>query len=573
MKGKKTNNRLWWIGIAGALALINVLAAQFHQRFDLTEEKRFSLSKPTKDLLRQLEAPVTIDVYLTGKELPAVVRKFRNTLSDFLFETKQYAGNNLQFNFIDPYASNDTAVVRQLQDSLATNYGLTPVVINAPAAVGDELKIKQLIHGAVVRYGDRSVGVDLLQGEKSFGTEKEQLAALYNNMEARIEYKFASAIQKITTKQKPVVAYALGHGETFDARVNDAFITIRENYSGDTINIKEVPFIPSQINALVILKPTQPFADADKLKIDQYVMNGGKVFWMIDNMYAEFDSLYKSNGFIAYDRGLNLEDLLFTYGVRINQTLLQDMQCDKLPQVGPNGQQMLVDWPFFPILNGTDHPISKNLDGIRSMFPTTLDTVQAAGIRKTVLLQSSNNSRYLEAPAKIDFEFLQIAPDQKLFHKPATPVAYLLEGKFRSLYTGRVPRAVADSLKQMNHPFQNTAVTDGKMIVVADGDIAMNQFSSSAGPLPMGMNVFTRYTFANKDFFVNSLEYLVNPTDILQTRSKEYTLRLLDPRRVDEQRSTWQLVNIALPIVLVVLFGYIYQQVRKRTYTVGNPKN
>ena len=562
-----TNSRFWWIGIIGALILVNVLAAQFHQRFDLTEEKRFSLSKPTKELLRQLEAPVTIDVFLTGKELPAVVRKFRNTLSDFLFETKQYAGNNLQFNFIDPFGSNDTAVARQLQDSLTANYGLTPVVINAPTGVGDELKIKQLIHGAVVRYGDHTMGVDLLQGEKSFGTEPEQLAAFYNNLEARIEYKFASAIQKITAKQKPVVAYALGHGETFDARVNDAFLTLRNDYAGDTINIKQIPYIPSEVNALVILKPTQPFDDAEKLKIDQYVMRGGNVFWMIDNMYAEFDSLYKSNGFIAYDRGLNLEDLLFTYGVRINQTLLQDMQCDKLPQVGPNSQQMLVDWPFFPILNGTDHPISKNLDGIRSLFPTTLDTVQAAGIRKTVLLQSSNNSRHLNAPAKIDFEFLQIAPDQNLFRQPATPVAYLLEGKFRSLYTGRVPRSVADSLKQMNRPFQSASATDGKMIVVADGDIAMNQFSPTAGPLPMGMNVFTRYTFANRDFFVNSLEYLVNPSDILQTRSKEYTLRLLDPRRVEEQRSTWQLINIALPITLVILFGFIYQQIRKRKYT------
>ncbi|HYH16181.1 MAG TPA: gliding motility-associated ABC transporter substrate-binding protein GldG [Flavisolibacter sp.] len=567
MKGKKTKSRLWWIGVVAALIGINLVAALFHQRFDLTEEKRFSLSKPTKDLLRGLEAPVTIDVYLTGNELPAVVRKFRNTVSDFLFETQQYAGTNLEFNFIDPFGSNDTATVRQLQDSLAMNYGLSPVVINAPDEVGDELKIKQLIHGAVVRYGDRALGVDLLQGAKSFGTEPEQLAALYNNLEAGIEYKFASAIQKITASQKPVVGYALGHGETFDARVNDAFMTIREQYAGDTINLKEVPYIPSQINALVILKPTQPFADAEKLKIDQYVMNGGKVFWMLDNMYAEFDSLYQSNGFIAFDRGLNLEDLLFTYGVRINQTLLQDMQSDKLPQVSADGQQqMLVDWPFFPILNGTDHPISKNLDGIRAMFPTTLDTVQATGIRKTVLLQSSNNSRHLNAPAKIDFEFLQIAPDQNLFRQPATPVAYLLEGKFRSLYTGRVPRATADSLKQQNRPFLSSSTGEGKMIVVSDGDIAMNQFSPSAGPLPMGMNVFTRYTFANKDFFINSLEYLVNPSNILETRSKEYTLRLLDPRRVDEQRTTWQLINIALPVLMIILFGFIYQQLRKRKY-------
>jgi gliding-associated putative ABC transporter substrate-binding component GldG len=296
-------------------------------------------------------------------------------------------------------------------------------------------------------------------------------------------------------------------------------------------------------------------------------MRGGKVMWLVDNMFAEFDSLYQSNGFVAFDRGLNLEDMLFTYGVRINQTLVQDMQSDKLPQVSADGQQRrMVDWPFFPILNGTDHPISKNLDGIRAMFPTTLDTVEATGIRKTILLETSNNTRLLSAPAKIDFEFLQIAPDQKLFRSPATPIAVLLEGNFRSLYTGRVPRATADSLKQMNRAFKQQADTAGKMIIVADGDLAMNQFSPNTGPLPMGMNLFTRYTFANKDFFVNSLEYLVNPTNILQTRSKEYTLRLLDPRAVNEKRTTWQLINIALPILLIIVFGIIYTQLRKRRY-------
>jgi gliding-associated putative ABC transporter substrate-binding component GldG len=321
---------------------------------------------------------------------------------------------------------------------------------------------------------------------------------------------------------------------------------------------------------LVITKPTQSFSNEDKLKIDQYVMHGGKVLWMIDNMYAEFDSLYKSNGFIAFDRGLNLEDLLFNYGVRINQSLLQDMQCDQLPQVSTQGetqQRRLVDWPFFPVLNGTAHPISKNLDGIRTMFPTTIDTVEASGLTKTILLQSSNNARLLEAPAKVDFQFLQIAPDESLFRHKAVPVAVLLEGNFRSLYTGRVPKAIADSLKTYNVPFKSVS-EKGKMIVVADGDIALNQFSEASGPLPMGANVFTRKTYANKDFFLNCMEYLVNPTDILQTRSKEYSLRLIDPKRVEEKRTTWQLINIALPILLVIIFGFLYQQLRQRKYAV-----
>jgi gliding-associated putative ABC transporter substrate-binding component GldG len=567
---RHNNNRnLWWPGLVTGLLLLNFLAAIFHFRIDLTEEKRYSLSTPTKQLLSNLDNTVVIDVFLTGSELPAVVRKFRNALMDFLSETKEWGKTRLQYNFINPYEDGDTSRIRALEDSLSANYGLTAVVINAPDQVGDELKIKKLIHGAVLRYGDKAVGVDLLKGTRSFGTDPEQLAELYNDVEASIEYKFGSAIQKLTAAQKPVVAYALGHGEGWGYNVDDAVRTLFNDYRFDTLNLNQVPYIPAHINALIFLKPTSTFNDRDKLKIDQYLMNGGKVFLMMDNMYAEFDSLYKSNGFVAFDRGLNLEDILFTYGVRINQTLLQDMQCDKLPQMSTEGQQQrLVDWPFFPILDGTDHPVSKNLDGIRTLFPTTIDTVLSAGVRKTVLLTSSNNSRLLNAPAKIDFEFLQIAPDQALFRHRQVPVAVLLEGSLRSHYRGRVSKAVTDSLKAYNTPFQQ-ASDKAKLIVVSDGDIAMNQFSPSMGPLPMGMNVFTRYTYANKDFFTNCLEYLVNPSNILQTRSKEYTLRLLDINKVQRQKSTWQFINVAFPVLLVILFGIIYQQVRKRKFSTA----
>lgn len=565
------NKKGGWIVLLVALVLVNVLASLLHVRADLTEEKRYSLSAPTKELLRGLDSTVQIDVLLEGNDLPAVVRRFRNAVGEFLFEAKQYGGNKVQFRFINPYAdAGDTAATRRLEDSLQYYYGLNAVLYNAPEKVGDELEVKKLVHGAVVRYGDKSVGVDFLKGARSFGTEAEQLAALYNNVEASLEYNFGSAIQKVTATKKPTVAYMLGNGESWGPTVDDAVRTLFTNYYADTLNIREFPYIPRQIDALVFVKPTTPFSDADKLKIDQYVMNGGKVLWMVDNMYAEFDSLYKSNGFVAYDRGLNLEDLLFNYGVRINQSLLQDMQADQLPQVSGEGQgqqQRFVSWPFFPILNGTNHPISKNLDGVRSMFPTTLDTVAASGVSKTFLLHSSNNARVLPAPAKIDFTFLQIAPEEKEFTQRQVPVAVLLEGDFRSLYTGRVPRAVADSLAAAGMPIKYKVGGNNKMIVVADGDIAMNQYSQFSGPLPMGKNLFTQYTFANKDFFLNSLEYLVNPTNILQTRAKEYSLRLLDPRRVKAEQTTWQLVNVALPIALMILFGLVYQQWRRRKYS------
>jgi gliding-associated putative ABC transporter substrate-binding component GldG len=244
------------------------------------------------------------------------------------------------------------------------------------------------------------------------------------------------------------------------------------------------------------------------------------------------------------------------------------MQCDKLPQVSTNGteQQRLVDWPFFPLLNGTNHPVSKNLDPVRALFPTTIDTVEANGIKKTFLLQSSSNAKLLEAPAKIDFEFLQIAPDIKEFQRKNVPISVLLEGKFNSLYANRVSKAMKDSMALINYNFLSSNETANKMIVVSDGDIAMNQFSQYTGPLEMGKNLFTQYTYANKDFFLNSLDYLVNPSDILQTRSKEYSLRLLDVKKASEEKTKWQLINIALPIFLIILFGVLYQQIRRQRF-------
>ena len=559
-----------------------------------------------------------IDVFLKG-EFPAGFRKLANSTGEFLQECEEYSHGNLIVHFADPFKkANDSAenfiketklTISQdslqilkdssgsflsqvklailnshtengdkeieqeyalyLMDSLRSIYGLTPFTIQAPSKVGDAQIEKQIIPGAIIRYRDTAVGVNLLSGQKSYGTSPEELARLYNDVEATLEYKFASAIQKVTATTKPLVGYALGNGEGWGYEVNDAVRTLIHDYRFDTVNINKVPYIPSAFNALVILKPTKPFSDADKLKIDQYVMRGGKIFWMIDNMFAEFDSLYKSGGFIAFDRGLNLEDILFRYGVRLNENLLEDMQCDKLPQVSndPNNQQTrLVDWPYFPILNGTNHPISKNIDGVRSMFPNTLDTVKAEGIKKTFLLRSSNNARVLEAPAKVDFDFLQIAPKMEDFTVHDTTVAALLEGKFRSLYANRIPQSFADSMAAYNVPVRSVCDSDTKMIVVADGDIATNQVSQQYGPLPMGFNFYTNYTFANKEFFDNCLEYLVGPAGILETRAKEFTLRLLDLKKAQEQKTTWQFINIALPVLIIILFGVIYQQMRKRRY-------
>jgi gliding-associated putative ABC transporter substrate-binding component GldG len=562
-------SKFWWLMLPAILFVINYLASVIHARFDLTKEKRYTLSKTTKGLLRNLDGKIQIDVFLKG-EFTAEFRKLANTVEEFLQESKEYSYGKLQIRFIDPLKNLDDSAAAYLIDSIGYYYDISPYTLQAPGKIGDEMKQKIVLPGAVIHYKDTSVGVNLLKGMRTYGAERDQIAKLYNDIEGTLEYKFASAIQKITSIDKPLVGYALGHGEVWGFNADDAVKTLFNNYRFDTVNIKTDLYIPSDFKAVVIMKPTIPFTDEDKLKIDQYVMRGGNIFWMVDNMYAEFDSLYQSGGFTAYDRALNLEDILFKYGARINQNLLQDMQCDKLPQVigkeGEGQQKRLVDWPFFPVLNGTNHPISKNLDGVRAIFPNTIDTIKAEGIKKSFLLRSSSNARVLPAPAIVDFEFLQIAPDIERFTVHDAAVAVLLEGKFTSLFKNIVSTAQLDSLNNMGIPFMGHCSQDTKMIVVADGDIATNQYSQTNGPLPMGVNLFTKYTFANKEFFINSVEYLVNPSNLLETRAKNFTLRLLNPVKVKDQKTTWQFINIALPIAAMLLFGFIYQQIRKRKY-------
>ena len=322
----------------------------------------------------------------------------------------------------------------------------------------------------------------------------------------------------------------------------------------------------------MIVKPTEKFSDAEKLKLDQYLMHGGNLIWMVDNLHAELDdSLLKNHETVAYDRGLNLEDLFFKYGVRINPDLVLDMQCANVNFVtgmqGDKPQINLLSWPYYPLLNGSlTHPISKNLDPVYSKFANSIDTVKAPGIVKTVLLQSSKNGRIIGTPALITLESAKTSIDPSEFTRPDIPVAVLLEGHFRSLYANRLSSAMADTLANVYHqPFLAMDSSESRVLVCADADIAMNEVTRQ-GPLPMGFNKDINYRFANQDFIDNSLDYILNPSGILETRAKDFTLRLLDPKKVEQDHSFWQFVNIVLPVLLVVLSGFVFQWLRKRKY-------
>ncbi|NML19434.1 gliding motility-associated ABC transporter substrate-binding protein GldG [Pseudoflavitalea sp. G-6-1-2] len=562
---KLLQSKYWWLACIILLVAINWLASFVPLRFDLTQEKRYTLSPATKKLIRSLGDRVTITVFLDG-EMQAGFKKLSNSTREMLKEFKELNASNVQFGFTKPAAEAGSGGITA--DSLL-KLGLKPTNVRVRAKAGESEEQRYLFPGAMITYGNRVETVDLLQGQDMTGGIQS-----LNNAEALLEYKFAHAIQKITAGQVPVIGYLVGNGEPLSYNVYDLIErTLKPNYGFGFVPIDSVPVIPHDFNALMIVKPTQPFTDAQKLKLDQYVMQGGKIFWLVDRLYAEMDSLMrKQSDFVAFDRGLNIDDLLFKYGVRINGDLVQDLQCDQLPMVvgnyGDKPQMDLQPWQYFPLVTASNNnPISGNMDRVLTIFPNSIDTVKAPGIRKTVLLASSANARSLSTPAIVSLNSVKTEDDLKTFNLKHLPIAVLLEGRFTSLYTNRLSQGSMDTLAGIyKQPFRAATAEESKMIVASDGDIVANVVTQKEGPLPMGYNQFTNYQYANKDFLLNSIEYLVNPTGILDTRSKSFTLRVLDPAAVEENKTLWQLINIGVPIGLILVFGAIWQALRRRKY-------
>ncbi|HNK29681.1 MAG TPA: Gldg family protein, partial [Ferruginibacter sp.] len=350
---------------------------------------------------------------------------------------------------------------------------------------------------------------------------------------------------------------------------------LRQDYELKIFNLEKEPAIPDTFKLMLVVKPTKPFSDAEKLKLDQYVMRGGKLIFFVDKLEAELDSLQSKQGqVVAYDRGLELNDLLFKYGARVNSDLLMDLQCDFLPfDVNGNGQFELLPWNYFPVFESkSNHVINKNLGFVSGRFVNSIDTVEAEGIKKTILLSTSANSRSISTPALISVTENSVAPENEKFKKANIPAAVLLEGKFNSLFSNRLSQAMRDSLQKYGYEFMPACVAENKIIVVADGDMVLNSVVKGNQPIPMGMNPYTfgsqrEFGFANRDFLQNSLDYLINASGLSEAKAKDYTLRLLDKKKVDAEKTKWQGINIAVPVLLVILFALLYQFLRKRKYT------
>lgn len=551
--------------------LLNIIGQYAYGRFDLTKEKRFTLTPPTQKLLTNLDDVVYVKVFLEG-EFPAGFKRLRNSIQEMLDEFRSYSGNRVEYEFIDYTADTDVQEREAVAKSLMEK-GLEPTRLIENK---EDYSEKIIFPGAIITYKGRELPITLLQ-EQLNKTPEEALT----NSTALLEFNLANTIQKLQRLQKPTVAFLDGHGELSLDDVQDFAYTLTKYYSLERFKLTEQLYIPQKYSAIVIAKPTLPFEESNKYKIDQYVMNGGKVLWLLENLNCNLDSLTANSGsFIALNYGLNLEDQLFRYGARVNFDVVQDMQCAQIPlatgidQFGNAKQMELFPWNYYPVVTAHNdkHPLSKNTDALLFQFAGSIDTIAGkdSQVKKSILLTSSPYARRTEAPVKINVNQVRQKIDPAQFPDKNLPVAVALEGKFTSVFKNRLAystKQMTDTIEELKFKEQSAPT---RMVVISDGDFARNDFDTKTGrAAPLGYYKYTRETFANKDFLMNTIEWLTDDYGIIAARNRDVKARLLDEPRVKTQKTMWQLFNILVPIGMAVVFGAGFSFWRKRKYATG----
>ncbi len=510
-----------------------------------------------------LKAPVRIAIYLKGDNFPGGMKRLERATKDMLSDLQAYSHGKLQFDFIDLIS----AIKKMPDDEQKAEYDSLEVrgITGQPYSVKTDNGVTQMLifPEALVQFGGKEIAVNLLQNRIGLSDDE-----IYNNSIQNLEYAFSSAIKKITSGGKPIIGFTEGNHELTDLQLNDAMKSLSDGYDVGRIDLKTIPFnILMKIKLLVIPKPDTKFTELEKFKIDQYVMRGGKVLWTIDQVNAELDSLQKRGGEeMSFPKDLNLDDQLFTYGVRINYDLIADMRCAQIPvstgNVGGQAQIQMLPWLYYPIFIPTsNNPIVRNLDGIRSEFASSMDTLAIKNVKKTILLSSSPNNKKLTAPHIISLQALEQEPNPKDFQNPPKIVAVLLEGKFKSDFLNR---PAPDSLHEQVAILPESKPT--KMIVISDGDVFKNQVSADGSPYPLGYDHYTQQNFGNKNLLLNIADYMTDDSGLISLRTKEIRIRLLDRPRIRTEKLYWQLLNTIVPLALLLIFAIFQHYIRKRKY-------
>ena len=559
------------------IVILNVIGNFVFKRFDLTAEKRYTISETSKDILRELDDYVYFKVYLEG-DFPAGFKKLRRETKEMLDEFRAYS-KFIDYEFINPNTATDEKeradMFRQLYKS-----GLNPTELAIRNSDGSSSQMV-IWPGALVSYhNETELAIDLLENQLSQSSGEALNASVQN-----LEFRLIDAIKKVTRKQKPMIAFIEGHGELTDMEVYDISQELAKSYIVKRVAIDgkvdalmhrtepdqngEIKAFPSY-DAIVIAKPTQPFSEKDKFLIDQYIMHGGKVMWLVEPVFATMDSLQNQESTMGIDQDLNLDDMLFKYGVRMNHNLLLDLNCAALPvktgQVAGQPQLEFYRWFYFPLLQAaSDNPIVRSVNPVKADFVSSLDaTTTITGVNQIPLLKTSDYTKVSGVPAFITLAMLKQTPDRRMFPQTGQNTAYLLKGTFQSLYANRVTADIAESKEmQFREDSEPTA-----MIVVADGDIIRNQIDiKRREPLPLGYDQYTGNTYGNKDFIMNAMSYLIDGEGLVNIRSRELKIRLLDQTKISHSRTKWQVVNTVIPTILIVILGVTLALIRKQKYT------
>jgi ABC-2 type transport system permease protein len=558
---QKGLNKTIMLSSISIMISIGIFTNAIFTRFDFTKEKRYTISIISRNVLDSLSQPIKITVYLQG-DLTGGMKRLQRATNDMLSDLQAYSHRKLEFEFVDPVKGLSAEQQTQATQDLEAK-GIEPTVLSVKT--DDGLTQKTIFPGAMVSANGKDIPVKLLYQQTQMGlSADEQL----NNSIQNLEYAFTSAIKKVTQGGKPQIGFTTGHDELNDVQLNDAMKSLSDGFEVGRVDLKSINFNDLfKIKLIVIPKPEKPFTEAEKFKLDQYIMRGGKVVWAIDQVSAELDSLRGHGGEqLAFPKQLNLDDQLFIYGIRINYDLIADISCMQIPistgNIGGQAQIQMVPWLFYPIFMPlSKHPIVKNLDGIASEFASTIDVLDIKNVNKTILLASSPFSKKLTAPHMLSLQAIEQEPDPKAFQGQPKSTAVLLEGQFASDFKNRpVPQGVQENIV----PIADSKPT--KMIVISDGDIFKNQVAADGSPYPLGYDHYTRQNFGNKNLLLNIADYMTDDSGLISLRNKEIKLRLLNRARIRSEKLYWQVINTIIPLLLVLIFAIFQHYMRKRRY-------
>ncbi|WP_293872286.1 gliding motility-associated ABC transporter substrate-binding protein GldG [Flavobacterium sp.] len=546
----------------GIIIVLNVVGHFVFKRFDLTADKRYTLSQTTLHIISQVKEPLYIDVFLEG-DFPGEFKKLQTETQQLLEEFKTQ-NSNIIFQFVNPLEKEDQKD-KTMQSFMER--GLTPV--NVTVSDKGQQTQEVVFPWAVATCGNRSVKVPLLKNMMGASTAQKVVISVQH-----LEYAFTNAINTVAKAKQKKVIILNGNGELQDKYIADFIKSVKENYFIAPFTLDSVAKMPNETlkhiknyDLAIIAKPTEAFTDEEKQVLDQFVVNGGKTLWLLDQVNMEMDSLYNQSGAnLAFPRDLNLNDMFFKYGVRIRPDLIFDLQNTPIALAtggqGSATQYTQYPWFYSPMIypsQKTKNAIVSNLDGIKMEFVSPIETLKNT-IKKTILLQSSQYSRLVGTPAEVNLKIVSQRPDSKDFTGSGNyPVAVLLEGQFHSVFENRVL------------PFQDatfkTKNKEGKMIIVSDGDVIKNQLDKNFQPLELGYDKWTNNLYANKEFMMNCVNYLLDDNGLINIRSKEVNLPILDKEKVYASYTNSQIITVAVPLVILVIFGILFTILRKRKYS------